>query len=75
MTIKEVFSKLDFSFLSSNRFWALVVGAVSLYAYTKGWIGQAEMDLIAVISFAFIGIRTIDRFGEKIGLPTENLPK
>lgn len=56
-----------FEFLKSTRFWALVVGALCLYLYTKGWIGQPEVVLIETILGGFVGIRTVDRFGEKSG--------
>ena len=59
----------NFEFLKSNRFWALVVGALTIYLSSKGWIGKSEVELISTISFAFIGIRTIDRIGEKFALP------
>ena len=54
-------------FLQSTRFWALVIGAISIYAQTKGWIGEPEMLLIATITAGFTAIRTLDRAGEKIG--------
>jgi len=57
--------KLDF--LKSTRFWALVIGAVTLYLQSKGFIGESELTLIGTIVAGFIGVRTIDRFGEKIG--------
>ena len=56
--------KEKFAFLTSTRFWALLVGAFSVYAQTKGWIGEAEMKLIGTLSVGFIGIRTIDRTAE-----------
>lgn len=56
-----------FQFIFSTRFWALIIGAVSFYLKTKGIIGDAEMILIETIVAGFIGIRTIDRVGEKIG--------
>ena len=57
--------KLDF--LKSTRFWALVIGAVTLYLQSKGFIGESELTLIGTIVAGFIGVRTVDRFGEKIG--------
>jgi len=54
-----------FAFLKATRFWALVIGAASVYAEGKGWIGEAEMRLIAGIMAGFVGIRTVDRFGEQ----------
>jgi len=54
-------------FLKSTRFWALVIGAVTLYLQSKGFIGESELTLIGTIVAGFIGVRTVDRFGEKIG--------
>jgi hypothetical protein len=54
-------------FLKSTRFWALVIGAVTLYLQRRGLIGESEMILIETIVSGFIGIRTVDRLGEKVG--------
>lgn len=54
-------------FLTSTRFWSLVVGAVVIYLKTKGFIGESEMLLIETILAGFIGIKTIDRFSEQVG--------
>lgn len=58
-------TKPQFAFLSSTRFWAIVIASVSVYAQTKGWIGDPEMVLIASISTAFTLVRTVDRIGDK----------
>ncbi len=50
-----------FAFLTSSRFWALVIGAVSMYLKAKGFIGEPEMLLIATISSGFIVVKTVDR--------------
>jgi len=50
-----------FAFLTSTRFWSLVIGSVSIYLKTKGFLGEAEMVLIASIMGGFITIRTVDR--------------
>jgi len=55
---------MDWSFLKSTRWWALVIGAVSVYAQLKGWIGEAEMALIATITGGFITVRTVDRISD-----------
>lgn len=55
---------IDLTFLKSNRFWALVIGAVAVYLEAKGFIGEAERNLIAIISASFITVRTIDRATE-----------
>ncbi|MFI5222662.1 MAG: hypothetical protein ACHQX3_00205 [Nitrospirales bacterium] len=59
-----------FGFLYATRFWALVIGALALYAKNKGWIGSAEMEMIATITAGFIGIRTVDRATEQKVLAT-----
>lgn len=45
----------------------MVIGAISVYLKSKGYIGEEEMTLIATLMAGFIGIRTIDRAAEKIG--------
>ena len=59
------------AFLGAPRFWVMVIGALSLYAKSKGWIGDPETILIATISAGFIAVDTIDRTAEKIGGKTE----
>lgn len=54
-------------FLGSNRFWAIVIAAVSIYLQGKGWIGEPEMIMIASISSAFAIVRTVDRAVEVTG--------
>ena len=53
------------SFLKAPRFWVMLIGALSIYAQAKGWIGEPEMQLIATVSGLFIAVRTIDRISEK----------
>ena len=55
----ELPTKLEF--LTSTRFWAMIIGAVSIYLKTKGLIGEAEMVLIATIMAGFITVKTIDK--------------
>lgn len=50
-----------FDFFTSTRFWALVIGAISIYCKAKGWLGPEEMNLIATLSVGFIGIKTVDK--------------
>lgn len=54
-------------FLLAPRFWALVIGAVSIYLKTKGIIGEPEMVLIATLTAGFITVKTVDRVAETIG--------
>lgn len=53
-------------FLKATRFYALVIGAVALYAKGKGWIGDSEVLLITTIMGGFITVRTIDRFSDPV---------
>lgn len=57
--------KDKFLFLTSTRFWSLIIGAVSIYLQTKGFIGEAEMMLIATITSGFIIVKTADRMSEQ----------
>jgi len=57
--------KSNFSFLTSNRFWAMIVGAVAVYLQAKGVLGEAEMLLIATITAGFTIVRTADRMSEQ----------
>lgn len=53
-----------FEFLTSTRFWAIVIGAASIYLKAKGWIGEPEMLLIATITAGFTVVKTVDRATE-----------
>ena len=54
-----------FSFLFATRFWAMLIGAVSIYLKSKGYLGEAEMLLISTITGGFILVRTADRISEQ----------
>jgi len=54
-----------FSFLYATRFWAIVLAALSIYLQKKGWIGKDEMVALVTIAGGFVGVRTVDRFGEQ----------
>lgn len=56
-----------FLFLTSTRFWSIVVGAVVVYLEVKGFIGEAEMFLLNTILGGFVIVKTVDRASEKIG--------
>lgn len=58
---------MNLDFLKSNRFWALVIGAIVFYLKTKGFIGDPEMILIETILGGHITLKTVDRAAEKIG--------
>lgn len=53
------------AFLKASRFWALTIGAVSIYLKAKGFIGEPEMYLIATITSGFVVVRTVDRASEQ----------
>jgi len=59
--------KEKFAFLTSTRFWAIVLGAVAVYFRENGTIGESEMMLINTILGGFIIVKTVDRASEKIG--------
>lgn len=54
-------------FLKAPRFWMMIVGALSVYAESKEWIGESERNLLATISVLFIGVQTVDRATEHLG--------
>lgn len=72
MTLEK--TKLDF--LTSSRFWAMIIGAVAIYLQSKGFIGEAEMQLIATVTAGFTLIKTIDKnMGEaKENMTTVSMP-
>ena len=59
--------KEKFGFLYSNRFWAVVLGAIVLYLNEEAIINDNLTILLETIITSFVGIRTVDRLGEKIG--------
>lgn len=61
---------MDVSFLTSNRFWAMTIGVLAWYGEKKGYLGVVEMQAIAMFMSGFIGIKTVDRLGEKAGTTT-----
>lgn len=56
---------MDTAFLKSNRFWAMILGAVAVYLQAKGIFGEAEMILVATVTGIFVAVRTVDRAFEK----------
>jgi len=50
-----------FDFIFSTRFWALVLGVLSVYLSSKGWIGEAEKVLFSSLALGFIGIKSLDK--------------
>jgi len=56
----------QWDFLKAPRFWALVLGSISLALYQDHIISQSIMVAITSITGGFVSIRTIDRFSEKV---------
>lgn len=59
---------MDLSFLKSNRFWALIVLAVVAVLDSEGIISHNIAAAIELVAAGFVGIRTVDRFSEKMAL-------
>lgn len=57
--------KSKWAFLGSPRFFALVIGAVALALFQDGIISLAWVTAIGTITGGFIGIRSVDRLGDK----------
>lgn len=57
--------KEKFDFITSLRFWSLVIGAVMFYLNSKGIVGEQEMILVNTILGGFITLKTIDRASEQ----------
>ena len=55
-------------FLKSNRFWALVIGALVHAAFVDGIISAAFHEAGLMIAGGFVGLRTLDRATEWLGL-------
>lgn len=58
---------MNFDFLQSERFWAVVINAVVLYLQQKGILGEAELALVTAIVAPFVVIGTADRAAKYIG--------
>lgn len=69
LTTKLYVMKLpkDLQFITSPRFWAVVIGSVAVYLEQVGYIGEAERNLIATVVAGFVTIKSVDRFSEKVG--------
>ena len=53
--------------IRSNRFQALVALAVVSALYSYGWVGDIIWEGALLVLGGHIGIRTIDRFADKLG--------
>lgn len=58
---------MNIEFLKSERFWAIVINAITLYLQQRGIIGEAELALITAIVAPFVIVGTVDRVGKNIG--------
>ena len=54
-----------YDFVTSTRFWAIVIGVFSIYAEAKGWIGEPEKNAIATLTASFTAVKTVDRYSDK----------
>lgn len=59
-----IVEKGKWDFLKATRFWAMVIGALSIYLKSKGLIGESEMLLIATVMGGFVAVKTIDKATE-----------
>lgn len=60
-------------FLKSTRFWAMIFAAVVQYLQAENIVSPELATLLTTIFGGFVGVRTIDRFGEKVGEKTVNV--
>lgn len=65
---KEEQKEAWYAFLRSTRFWIMILGSLSVYGESKGWIGEPERNLISTISAVFITVKTLDRSAEKLSV-------
>lgn len=50
------------SFLKSRRFWAIISGAFVIYFEQKGFIGEAERNLLETMIAGFVALETVRKF-------------
>lgn len=55
----------NFAFLKSNRFWVLVLTGL-IVAVEGSFTAESILKGLTVIFTGFIGIRTVDRIGDKL---------
>ena len=63
--------KEKFAFLTSTRFYAVIIGAIAIYLSQEGIISEALSQLIITVAGGFTLIKSVDRFSEQIGNKTE----
>lgn len=62
---------MNIDFLTSNRFWVLILGSLSATLIDPSFPTQAWYisvgKFLALVSGGFITVGTVDRFGEQVG--------
>lgn len=53
------------AFLSSTRFWALLLASVFTTLGSEGYITPGVLEGIQMLLAGFVGIRSVDRFAEQ----------
>lgn len=51
----------------STRFWSIVLIAILWFLESNMWMGTNAVVAVTTILMGHIGVRTVDRLGEKIG--------
>ena len=51
--------------LNSTRFWSLVLGSLVVYLSAKGYLGEAERNLIGTILGSYVVVDTSQKFQTK----------
>ena len=56
--------KEKFAFISSTRFWSMILGAIAIYLEQEGIISQALSQLLATVAAGFVIVKTTDKFNK-----------
>ena len=51
----------EFEFITSSRFWALVLAGLAVWLRADGYVTPAFADFIVTVAGGFIGINSYDR--------------
>lgn len=54
-------------FLKSTRFYAAVLMALAIWFGNYGWLPVELVEFIKLVTGTHIGLRSLDRFSEKLG--------
>jgi hypothetical protein len=57
----------NFQFLTSNRFWAIVLFSLAIALKDAGVISVELAQFVMTVTAGHIGVKTVDRFAEKLG--------